>query len=154
MSGVGHLFFMATLRSQTGEGWDFRARTLLGTDRSGQLMVLAQEGTLFQVNPGEMRTVRQIIFESGDEYAGQGAIAADGTVIFKLTFTDLSEGIFTAALGCPVDFNSDGGIDGSDVDAFFVAWAAGDQTADLNENGAVDGADTTEFFRRWSAGAC
>ena len=61
---------------------------------------------------------------------------------------------FVPCLGCPADFNQDGGIDGADVDAFFGAWEAGDFAADVNGDGGVDGADVDTFFNAWEAGGC
>jgi glycosidase len=55
---------------------------------------------------------------------------------------------------CPADFNQDGGIDGSDIAAFFEAWEAGDTLADVNEDGGVDGSDIASFFLVWEAGGC
>ncbi|MBS0195956.1 MAG: hypothetical protein JSR77_04285 [Planctomycetes bacterium] len=55
---------------------------------------------------------------------------------------------------CPADFNQDGGVDGSDVDAFFAAWEVGDSSADVNFDGGVDGADVATFFAAWEAGGC
>jgi hypothetical protein len=55
---------------------------------------------------------------------------------------------------CAADFNSDGGVDGADVESFFVAWAAADGLADVNIDGGVDGADVEAFFVVWSAGSC
>ncbi len=55
---------------------------------------------------------------------------------------------------CFADFNQDGGIDGSDVEAFYTAWSAGDNRADVNADGGVDGADVETFFSAWSAGHC
>mgnify|MGYP001004381432 CR=1 FL=1 len=55
---------------------------------------------------------------------------------------------------CPADFNQDGGIDGADVDAFFVAWEGGLGSADVNADGGVDGADVDTFFAAWEAGGC
>ena len=57
-----------------------------------------------------------------------------------------------SAGGCPADFNQDGGVDGADVEAFFVLWEAGDNGADFNQDGGVDGADVEAFFVRWEAG--
>jgi hypothetical protein len=51
---------------------------------------------------------------------------------------------------CAGDYNCDGGIDGSDIEAFFVAWEQG--TADINEDGGTDGADVEMFFVRWEQG--
>lgn len=55
---------------------------------------------------------------------------------------------------CPADFNNDGGIDGSDVDAFFTAWQAGEQGADVNLDGGINGEDIEYFFSAWEAGGC
>ena len=57
-------------------------------------------------------------------------------------------------LDCPADFNQDGGIDGSDVGAFFVVWAGGGCDGDVNQDGGVDGEDVSAFFVVWSAGGC
>jgi hypothetical protein len=54
--------------------------------------------------------------------------------------------------GCPSDYNQDGGVDGSDVGAFFVDWEAGDAAADMNQDGGVDGTDVDTFFGYWEAG--
>lgn len=55
---------------------------------------------------------------------------------------------------CIADFNSDGGVDGSDVEAFFIAWAAAEVLADVNQDGGVDGSDIETFFDAWQTGAC
>jgi hypothetical protein len=53
---------------------------------------------------------------------------------------------------CPGDHNRDGGIDGSDITAFFADWQVGDAAADLDRNGGVDGGDIVFFFARWEGG--
>ena len=53
---------------------------------------------------------------------------------------------------CAADFNADGGIDFSDVEAFFRAWEHALPIADVNGDGGVDGADIESFFKRWEAG--
>ena len=55
---------------------------------------------------------------------------------------------------CPADFNQDGGVDGSDVDAFFISWENGEPPADINLDGGVDGQDVQFFFEVWEAGGC
>jgi len=55
---------------------------------------------------------------------------------------------------CPADFNQDGGINGADVEAFFLTWEAGADAADVNRDGGVDGQDVEYFFVRWEAGGC
>ena len=55
---------------------------------------------------------------------------------------------------CPADFNQDGGVDGSDIEAFFLVWQNGDTSADVNQDGGVDGSDIETFFMAWEAGGC
>jgi len=55
---------------------------------------------------------------------------------------------------CPADFNQDGGVDGQDVEAFFVNWQTSEPPADVNRDGGIDGADVEAFFLAWEAGGC
>ncbi|MBS0196291.1 MAG: hypothetical protein JSR77_05990 [Planctomycetes bacterium] len=67
---------------------------------------------------------------------------------------DAPENLIQIGAPCFADFNQDGGIDGTDVQAFFVAWEAGDFAADVNLDGGVDGGDVQTFFIAWEAGGC
>jgi hypothetical protein len=85
-------------------------------------------------------------------------------VILNLTLSQITAGVLgtqTLVAGgtlvetlCVGDFNGDGGIDGSDVDAFFIAWTAGDLASDVNQDGGIDGSDVDTFFLAWEAGSC
>jgi hypothetical protein len=55
---------------------------------------------------------------------------------------------------CVADFNQDGGVDGADIEAFFIDWEASGNRADVNQDGGVDGADIEAFFGQWTAGGC
>jgi hypothetical protein len=55
---------------------------------------------------------------------------------------------------CPADFNQDGGVDGQDIEAFFLVWVDGVPAADVNQDGGVDGQDIEYFFVRWESGGC
>ncbi|MEI7656670.1 MAG: GC-type dockerin domain-anchored protein [Phycisphaerae bacterium] len=66
--------------------------------------------------------------------------------------TPLEASISMASDRCLGDFNRDGGVDGSDVSAFFGAWESADPSADLNASGGIDGQDVETFFLRWEAG--
>jgi hypothetical protein len=57
-------------------------------------------------------------------------------------------------LACPADFNQDGGIDGTDVEVFFLAWETGACDSDINADGGIDGTDVESFFILWEAGGC
>lgn len=53
---------------------------------------------------------------------------------------------------CPSDFNCDGGVDNSDIEAFFRWYEAGSSIADVNQDGGTDGADVQYFFELWEGG--
>lgn len=55
---------------------------------------------------------------------------------------------------CSADFNLDGGIDGQDIEAFFMAWEAGATAADTNGDGGIDGSDVATYFISWESGGC
>jgi len=55
---------------------------------------------------------------------------------------------------CTADYNCDGGVDGADVEAFFIDWESGIDSADVNSDGGVDGADVEAFYVPWEAGGC
>lgn len=87
------------------------------------------------------------------------ALTASGeqTVLHFFGLTTVDGGPYLDAVSvtpitCPADFNDDGGVDGSDVQAFFTAWEAADGSSDLNGDGGIDGADVGYFFERWEAG--
>ncbi len=58
----------------------------------------------------------------------------------------------SAPATCLADFNCDGGVDGQDVESYFLVWESGSAAADVNADGGVDGADVEFFFTRWEAG--
>lgn len=56
------------------------------------------------------------------------------------------------ATDCDGDFNLDGGVDGSDVADFFIAFLDASWACDVNRDGGVDGSDIEAFFRAWAVG--
>ena len=71
--------------------------------------------------------------------------------------SDVSNGAnltVNAAPPCYADFNQDGGIDGDDIVAFYMAWESGDSSADVNQDGGIDGGDSDVFFATWESGGC
>lgn len=88
-----------------------------------------------------------------------GAVSAEVVVLFNRTAGSYNDGYADEVMlvlsgPCDGDFNIDGGIDGSDVDAFFADWQQGLPSADINDDGGVDGADVTVFLQRWEQAAC
>jgi len=55
---------------------------------------------------------------------------------------------------CPADYNQDGGVDGGDVEAFYIDWQDSAGNADVNQDGGIDGADVEVFFVAWQNGGC
>ncbi|MCX5690415.1 MAG: immunoglobulin domain-containing protein [Planctomycetota bacterium] len=84
------------------------------------------------------------------------AVSAADAGRYELRISTACGSFTTAAavldVSCPADFNEDGGVDGADVDFFFVAWANGETRADTNFDGGVDGSDVDRFFARWESG--
>jgi hypothetical protein len=148
----GRWAFTATMR---GSGVTAQSSFgLFATDPMGQVTLVVRTGQAVTIDQGPPRTVRHITFESGSNESGQSAINSSGTLVFRLVFTDTTEGLFAADVACPIDFNQDGGVDGQDIQAFFQAWESGDPSGDINRDGGVDGSDIADFFARWEAGAC
>jgi hypothetical protein len=104
-----------------------------GTLISGQGTPVLHISNLAQADAGTYR----LYFESQCTFEAQYTIVA-----------------IDCAAPCPADFNQDGGVDGSDVDAFFSAWESGDSSADVNQDGGVDGSDIDPFFFAWENGGC
>jgi len=86
---------------------------------------------------------------------GSLAIHASARTITVGTY---GRGVWRAALATPpaclADYNQDGGVDGADVEAFFIDWQDGNPDADVNEDGGVDGSDVETFFLAWESGQC
>ena len=71
-----------------------------------------------------------------------------------LTILDPSDPASTSCSPCAAVYNSDGGVDGTDVDTFFIDWVQGATYADVNQDGGVDGSDVDTFFAAWASGGC
>jgi RHS repeat-associated protein len=50
------------------------------------------------------------------------------------------------------DFDSNGGVDGNDLDAFELAWENGESSTDVNFDGGIDSADLYAFVVIWATG--
>ncbi|MBL8999784.1 MAG: hypothetical protein JNK25_01450 [Phycisphaerae bacterium] len=81
-------------------------------------------------------------------------VALDSTVVPDRDPVRIGEVLVRCLPRCIADFNHDGGVDGSDVEAFFIAWESADPEADVNFDGGVDGADVQTFFELWQTGGC
>ena len=80
----------------------------------------------------------------------QGIVAV--TIVADLLSGGQGSAVLSANLAppCPGDWNTDGGVDGADLQAFFTAWEAGE--ADANRDGGTDGTDVEAFVTAWETG--
>ena len=84
---------------------------------------------------------------------GFGNVPSSGTIFWDdMNFHQEAAGGQCSA--CAADYNQDGGVDGSDVEAFFTDWEAAGTCADVNQDGGIDGSDVEAFFTLWEAGGC
>ena len=130
-----------------------------GETTSGETQAVVWTGTR-----GRARLVVELLAEAGVRadgvrLTGAVGVSADGTRVVG-TGRD-SAGLEIAWVAtlpglarCAADADGSGGIDGADVEAFFVGWEAGEFEADFDESGGVDGADVGAFFVAWEAGVC
>ena len=79
---------------------------------------------------------------------------AGGPYIINLLGTCFPGGGGGGCPSCAADFNEDGGVDGADVEAFYIVWESGEGCGDVNEDGGVDGGDIEYFFVLWEQGGC
>ncbi|MCX5691757.1 MAG: hypothetical protein NTV94_18520 [Planctomycetota bacterium] len=71
----------------------------------------------------------------------------------RLVISTQGRGIWSIPIdACIADFNHDGGTDGSDIEAFFLAWQSAQTNADVNIDGGIDGSDIETFFLAWESG--
>lgn len=113
---------------------------------------------------------------SGVELSDGGGIAGSGTNVLVIQAATAGDAggydcVVTDACGltatsgsalvtlcsrsdCPADFDDSGGTaDATDIDAFFMAWLAGEPCADVDASGGTpDSMDVEAFFAAWLVG--
>jgi hypothetical protein len=82
------------------------------------------------------------------------SIGAAGGGMMLVTYETITIENLTSPPFCAADYNQDGGIDGSDIEAFFVDWQDSAGHSDVNQDGGVDGSDIEAFFMQWETGTC
>jgi hypothetical protein len=99
----GELAFTGKLKTTSGGDTTLTDSGLWVADADGQIALIAREGDPFQVAPGAFRTIKEITlpnFATGGE-DGLTTAFGDDQLVFRLTFTDNSSGVFTAAVPEP-----------------------------------------------------
>ena len=134
---------------------DQRAQTSFFDARTDVYAVrIATDGRIVDPQPWVVSAVVDgdatpaLVSEDGVTLAAVSRFNAGSPCTYRLALTRIGE------RPCSADFNRDGGVDGADVEAFFLAWQAGTAAADVNRDGGVDGADVETFFVAWQAGGC
>lgn len=120
-----------------------------------QLALIARTGQSFTLPaPGSgTKIIKDIIFDHGPAQSGLSQFHADGTLAFRLIFTDASSGLFTAKVpACFADVNGDGFVTADDFDLYVELFEAGDAGADFNNDGFVSGDDFDGFVAAFVAG--
>lgn len=119
---------------------------------------------IWSIGYGRVMAVEDLLATRGEDLSrwrltSVTSVSADGTVLAGGGERVLPDGsrrsdvwMATVSSVCLTDWNSDGGIDASDVTAFFDSWEQG--RADINLDGGTDAADIDEFFARWERGDC
>lgn len=99
-----------------------------------------------QVRAAMVATAMDLGDPERDDIFGAGLIQADAAMLYLAELVNNR--------GCPADFDRNGGVDGADVQAFFLAWEGGEHEADVNYDGGIDGSDVDSFFDVWQRGGC
>ena len=81
-----------------------------------------------------------------------GQIAYDQWVLHGKSEPTLMDFASIDLYPCLADVNVDGGVDGGDIEAFFLLWSQGSPSVDFNVDGGVDGMDVEAFFGLWEQG--
>jgi hypothetical protein len=94
-------------------------------------------------------------FQVPQAVTSNGSLDANEYVRVDLCFLDPSR-CPPPPCPCVADFDASGGTpDAGDVDAFFIAWLSGSETADADcSGGTPDAGDVDDFFTQWLAGGC
>jgi len=156
INGPGQIAFTATL---TGTGVTGANDRGLWAGLPGQLSLVAREGDVVDLDPGEgelLKTISTFTFANGHgstQFESAGAAFNDaGQIAWQAQFTDATRAIFRTALpeipdeGLPGDYNNDGTVDAGD----YVRWrnhlGDPDESA-LHNNG--DGGDVSLTDYSW-----
>lgn len=83
-------------------------------------------------------------------YYARARRLSNGNTSDTCTFAVVS--VEECAPPCSSDYNQNGGVDGADVEAFFIDWEAGNLAADVNQDGGIDSSDIAVFFTQWEMG--
>ena len=121
-------------------------------DPDGLLTLVAREGDLLEVAPGDQRTFAflNLILGSGGEDGKSSGFNDQGEVAFQALFTDGASGVFVATICCDADLNADCVVSAADLALLLGVWGScPDCPADFDEDGFVGPADLAILLGSW-----
>lgn len=129
---------------------------------SNSFQVVLFEDSSFDFRYGAITPVGSIAspsigFENSAGTLGQNVsptLIGSGNTALHIAFTPTPGPCLPECPPCAADFDGNGGVDGADLAAFFMAYEAGSSCGDVDQNGGVDGADLAYFFTVYEAGGC
>ena len=140
-----------TISDSGGHGYAYYSGTSMACPHvAGVAALLISEFGSANVTPA---VVRQALETSATDLGdpGRDDLFGYGLVDVAAARVALRELI---GLECDADFDVNGGVDGRDVEAFFLAFEAHDFRADINFDGGFDGSDVAAFIDTWAGGDC
>lgn len=114
------------------------------------------------IEPGQYLPVTPLSVFAAQPYEGlwtltiadQAGIDVGSITGFALVQVTVTPNCSGGCAPCAADYNQDGGVDGGDIESFFLDWQASLPCADTNVDGGVDGSDIESFFLDWQRGGC
>jgi hypothetical protein len=162
INAAGQVAFLAVLKSDVGAVTPQNDQGLWATDASGVLHLIAREGDLMEIAPGDLQPITQLYFggNTGNSDGRRSMFNDRGEVQFWAQVGS-GEGIFISELvknqPAAADFDGDGEVDGDDLAAWKTgpgaAGAATHSQGDADGDMDVDGADFLTWQRQLGGGA-
>ena len=123
---------------------------------------LATSGVGLAIPEGNYRSFQTLSALNGVDAAGDWTLIVSdnagldvGNLLdFAFVQLDVTSNCAGGCPACAADYDLSGGVDGSDVEAFFIDWSGSAPCADVDQSGGVDGSDVEAFFIIWGAGGC
>lgn len=101
LNALGQAVFEVGLSTSGG----VRSGAILAYDPIAGLIPIAHTGDLFEVAPGDFRTISDVLVRTWDSTGGQDGMLRPindlGQIAFTLTFTDNTQGVFIATIPEP-----------------------------------------------------
>ena len=100
LNASGHLAFMAVVGGPDISAADGNVNGIWAEDVAGNLVLIARDGDLLEVAPGDVRTIQSLAFQAntGNSDGQPSGFNDDGMIAFRARFADGSSGIFVSSV--------------------------------------------------------